>query len=241
MTWSQIFECNFFIMGENYDAEKAISVANLAEQARQLILQVKDLSHDIELLNDEIQHFIELMQVHPNVRIVDLTEEDKTVLAYLPSEELEKLQNAADEIEIDEEIEMEVAGTELETWEEFNEIFSDEFTLRGKEMVKNMSDVIAQVESNVQLIARAKENLNEVAEFMHSSAALREAAENFENLISTLTSDLQSSDQILSDLKKVKRIFPAHETLTHEELEAQENFASTDSYEENRPFPNAWS
>lgn len=94
------------MMDENYDEERATSVANLAEQARQLILQVKDLSNDIL----------------------------------------------------------------LETWEEFNEIFSDEFTIHGKEMVKNI--LIEQVESNMHLIARAKENLNEVAEFMSSKAAL---------------------------------------------------------------------
>ena len=222
---------------------KITEVLQLANESRRLLTQIKDISDDIEKINDEVKVVLMLMDQHERVAIVQ--DETNTFRVYHVNPELREqiIQEVENENDVDEEdSDWEDIDSfeidQIESWQDFHNIFGT-LTQFARQVAKDLEELADQVQKNADMIAKATENLESIVEIMvEEFNAPADELNPMANRARVLDEQTKIFEKLLQDLNSLRTLFPKDDvesasSTTNEEIRPTTN-------EENRPFPNAW-
>jgi hypothetical protein len=210
--------------------EAAMNIARLANEAKWYVDQLKDLDQ-MKVANDWTD-ILDIINNHPNIQIVGLTDVDKKSLVIVELEEdsIEAQLEEIDDDDIDDWIDLETSDSNDD----------DEEEAGSQSLALAITEVTNAVKHNQECLQKAIDNMAEAENILSGAGVSSGVAPGpLMEKVNDLKKILKQVVRQAKRLEMMGSVFPVHETFTPEEVAQQEVSpqAPAGPFEESRPFP----
>jgi hypothetical protein len=229
--------------------EAAMNIARLANEAKWYVDQLKDLDQ-MKVANDWTD-ILDIINNHPNIQIVGLTDVDKKSLVIVELEEdsIEAQLEEIDDDDIDDWIDLETSDSNdddeeeddddddydyndvdyidpvemIDTWEKFRNKFGQDLTAGSQSLALAITEVTNAVKHNQECLQKAIDNMAEAENILSGAGVSSGVAPGpLMEKVNDLKKILKQVVRQAKRLEMMGSVFPVHETFTPEEVAQQE-------------------
>jgi hypothetical protein len=243
------FESSEKIIKMENKMEAAMNIARLANEAKWYVDQLKDLDQ-MKVANDWTD-ILDIINNHPNIKIVGLTDVDKKSLVIVELEEdsIEAQLEEIDDDDIDDWIDLETSDSNdddeeeddddddydyndvdyidpvemIDTWEKFRNKFGQDLTAGSQSLALAITEVTNAVKHNQECLQKAIDNMAEAENILSGAGVSSGVAPGpLMEKVNDLKKILKQVVRQAKRLEMMGSVFPVHETFTPEEVAQQE-------------------